>query len=498
MDEINLVKRTDQQWEDLRENVVIYELLVPVIALVKSLKGKTHRWVKKERDPDNTRYYGRQKERVLLMQVSGCWENPKGTIKVIMAGEGYSAVFSRDGRVAGYAGLTVERYGGVGQDSYQGIKMGTWIACPENDNENSSEYETAFVMNGTEAEAVKVLEALYEMDATREKFSYFKWENEQFRTKSNGTVYFEDVMAQKVIFDHSLRKFKWDLRKRRWDLMNALKARLTMKTENDRFKVTLNSLDKNTYGFECDPKEKVTEIQIGYHETSVYGVDYWLNFVYYDKDDSFFSKPAEDQTRSLLGLLINARNKVTTGDILIRMNSNSVVLSRKETGSGATLNYVNGQIMKDDDIYEKIVAYFLEGKTLFIQRKTATGTVSRPAISEEAQKIIDEGLNGEMEDLEGKLPFHLNLELKDRKWFVESNGKLYYIKGGMTALSKIQSAIRGTAVIDHDKYSWREGGRSGTRVIKDRLAELVGEKDALEIVLNIKRMGAMMKIMGGK
>jgi hypothetical protein len=261
MDEIALVKRTDHQWEDLRENVVIYELLVPVIALVKPLKGKTHRWVKKERDPDNTRYYGKQKERILLMQVSGCWENPKGTIKVIMAGEGYSSVFSREGRVAGYAGLTVERYGGVGQDSYQGIKMGTWIACPENDNENSIEYETAFILNGTEAEAVKALDNLYEMDSKREKFNHFKWKDEEYKTKSAGTVYIEDVVAQRIIFDHALRRYKWEERKEKWDLMNALKARLTMKTENDRFKVALNSLDKNTYGFECDPKEKVRGIK---------------------------------------------------------------------------------------------------------------------------------------------------------------------------------------------------------------------------------------------
>ena len=118
-------------------------------------------------------------------------------------------------------------------------------------------------------------------------------------------------------------------------------------------------------------------------------------------------------------------------------------------------------------------------------------------MSRNAELLITDGLNGKLVDIEGEFPFHLNLiyKKKQRKWYVENNGKEYYIKGGQTALAKIRTAILGTAMPTSNKY--KSGyNLNRTLLVKDRLAILVGEENAIEIVINVKRMGALMNVIG--
>ena len=125
----------------------------------------------------------------------------------------------------------------------------------------------------------------------------------------------------------------------------------------------------------------------------------------------------------------------------------------------------------------------------------ATG---KRGLSRKAMKMVEDGIDGTLKDLEGEFPFHLNIiyKEKERKWYVENSGKEYHIKGGQSSLAKIQSAINGSAIANDNRYgtSW---DRNRTLLVKDRLAKLLGEKNAIEIVLNVKKFGAMMGVLKG-
>jgi len=102
-----------------------------------------------------------------------------------------------------------------------------------------------------------------------------------------------------------------------------------------------------------------------------------------------------------------------------------------------------------------------------------------------------------MRDLEGEFPFHLNIIFKEneKKWYLEVAGKEFYVKGGYNSLTKIKNAIKGTALIDHSKEGYDS---HATKVIRGRLAELVGDAEAVQIILQVKKMGALMKAIGSQ
>jgi len=500
-----IVKQIEKRnWNQLKEGVLIYELKIPAVSTAKKYKAEVEEWaiLPKERQRS---YYGSDKDNVMILRVSAAWSNAKGTVKVILAGKDYTAVFSREKNVDGYIGIkTPSSYEKNSCDVFDHIDVGTWLVCPKKYDGSAYEMEVAFISNESSIDNVKeILETVWYMHRRHSLNRSFQWEQE-YQIESLGTITLKEVLLQKIVFNRTLRHFKWVKRKEQWDQWNSIKANISFVDNGTTFKTKVKALDGNTWSFESASKkvlDRLPEEPLSF-DTGIYRKEWWVPFVYRKRGNRFLQQPNAEKTNQLMQYFLQAMHRLKAREVTFGFNKKTVIMTQKTTGNKARLFYLDGKIVKADNIREKVKDYFINSKPIVeekVEVELSNGrSVARATLSVEAQKLIEEGLNGKMRDLEGEFPFHLNIIYKkeERKWYIECAGKLFYVKGGYGALKKIQSAARGTAVLDWDKYKDNAFGKSGTRVIRNRLAELVGPKDALWIVVNVKKMGALMKAIG--
>lgn len=484
-----VVLKHKKEWDAIRAEAEIYELQLPLtLDAINVGQEEEFKGSKSESS-------WRQERQGTIMEIVEVFSNPKGTVKVIVVGKDkLVAMFSREAHADGFPSLGIDRYDSKASDIFDNISKGTFILC--GGGHYSGEKEISFVSRDkTLADVKKTCEALDNMDVLRYSHNNYKWTNES-TVKSYGTVSLNEVLNQQVLFLMTLRRFQWIHRKEQWDLWNAVKARVKI-TRGAEHKVEVTALDGNKYTLKCPLK--VEEKQVGWNDSdSVYKLDFWLPFAYRKPDDNFLKQPRTEQTADLMDdHFLHLYYKLESADFELGFNKKQVSITRKTAQNGARLVYLDGKLTKSGDVTKKLKEYFVLNKPILEDEpeKPNEEKVKQPRVmSAEAQHLMSEGLNGVMRDLEGEFPFHLNLLYKEHQWYLEIAGKEFYIKGGYTELKRIKSAILGNARIDHseDGYDPRS-----TKVVRKRIAHLVGDENALWIILQVKRMGAMMKAMTG-
>lgn len=471
-------------WDKVKAEADIYELVLPpnIEALP---KGQELEWKGIEKGKDS--WHSQRTAKIL--EVIEVYSNPKGTIKVIIAGKNKEvAIISRDGGPNGFPCLSISRYSDKTSDIFDRIKKGTFIVTQPRYYKDDSQ-EVSFISNESKiTDIVTMLETLDRMDIKHVYDTDFKWQNEE-QVKTEGTVSLNEVLFQEQIFLLALRRNKWVKKKGKWDLWNAVKAFLTIKKGREDYYVKAKALDGNTYELRCPLN--AGERHLGYNVESLFKMEYWVPFVYRKQDDQFLKLPKAQQTESLMAeKFLCIFYKLQDSDFDLTFNRKTVKITRKVGQKGMKYSYLDGKLTKADDITKKLSDYFILHIPLVEEVPDEEKIIQRRVLSAEATKLIDEGLNGVMRDLEGEFPFHLNVLKKGTKWYLEIAGKEFYILGGYNELKRITSAIKGNAILDHseDGYDAR-----ATKIIRKRLAVLVGDENALFIILQVKRMGAMMK-----
>jgi len=487
----------ETKWEELRNEVQIYEINLPK-NLGKIPKGRESKWIA----PALKTGGYRSKDKGNILEVTEIWTNPKNTVKIVAAGNNAQIIsFSRDSQVEGFSSLNIDRYKDEPSDVFDQIKKGTWIVCVP--RYSSSSYEiVAFISNEKKIETVeRILNILDEMQQTSVQYNRFKWKKENV-VPTYGTLGLKEVLAQQVIFLRSLRQHKWRKRKKTWDLWNAVKANLSFKKTSTDIKVKLKALDGKSYFFECSDLTDISEENYttrGYREFSFLKLDYWLPFVYREGTDNFLTYNKIEQTHQLVrDSLLPLISKLVGKDFTFGVNQRKVKVTRRTTKSKAVLNFLNGNLVKSENLKLVLYDYFVKGIPIVPTPPQISPNNSQPkkrVMSRQAKRLVDEGLNGILRDLEGELPFHLNIIYKEkkRKWYIEIAGKKFHVKGGYNSLNKVKSAISGRG---RTNYRSEGSDSRGTRVIRARLGELVGDKAALWIILKVKKMGALVKAMG--
>lgn len=491
---LQLDKRTIKEWEELRENCLVYELTIPDAKTAIDMKGTQEYW--NNRVPKDRNNWTPSPERLGLYRVSAVWENAKGTVKVIRAGKLHSSIFNREVTIKGFSSLDgPTRYNeNSTSDIYGNIQVGTWLVAQGNYCGDLDRPDICFISNEKDVKDIKrILDVLVSLEQLTSE-NKFEWGVED-NVKTYGTLTLMEVLLKEAQVKEKLRRFQWIYRKERWDLYNSVKARLSMKRTRTHFEVRIKGLDGSKYFFQ-GPKDIPDEHSYDNH--SIYELDYWLPFVYRDSGDTFQYQPKLKRKEILVSRFCQLVTRLSAYEFNFEVDSRRLVITRKETSSGASLNYINGTIVALNMMREKSAGYFLNGTPIVEDKPETKLPRKKMGLSKNARHILEHGLNGEIQDLEGEFPFHLNLVYKEkqRKWYIECAGKEYYIKGGLASLTKVKSAVKGHARIDYDKYSW--GSQRSSRLIRDRLAELVGRENALEIVLQVKKMGALAKVLGGE
>jgi len=477
----NFIKREKTEWEDLRENMRIYELELPLFEELDKYKG-TEKTIALQSTTWNSQIRVRYFQ---IMQISKIFINPKGTIKVAIAGDKYSLLVIPNIRLNGFSFLYLPNR------SSPEIKEGLWVITEEKDLWGHKEYRKqrtlSFFSDEEKIEKIEALmQKLHELYEVNDKYKYKEGVKNDLET--DGVIRLSDVLNFEKIFLDSITEVRFKEILEKWKKEILIRDRVSISIKDKNWKVLIKTEQpKFTYLFQTTEK-------IANETPSIpTEISNYLGFVYEDASGNYGRLPTRER---ILQQLLEFAKGMKEGTAIIGVDKKKVRFSKRETSSHAKLNYLNNTLVKEEDLESKLQNYLFLNLPLF--PKPVTTTVKK-TLSKEALKLIDEGLVGEMKDLEGRFPFHLNLIYKEqkRKWYIECDGKEYYVRGGVTALKKIKSAIEGKALIHNwDKYSWEEGGRSGTRLIKDRIAELVGQKNALKIVLTVKKMGALSKLMG--
>lgn len=481
-----------ETWRKLREYVRIYELSLPEYSKVVNLTGRTKHW---SSGKEARRYYWDDKEEAEILEVVKVWSNPKNTVKVILAGKGMVALFAKNGKPSGFTSLKYDRYSDTPSDVFDNVQRGTWLII--DGREGNMQKNLFFITNESKInDILKMLNTLRDIDNLKGKYSEFAWKEDHWKVPTYGTVKAFEVRQQEAIFKKVLRRFQWIKRKKRWDLWNAVKANLSMKNDGKTLKVKVKALDGMNYSLEVPVIPKEEEKEIGWRDPSVYTMDYWLPFVYRDKNEPFLKKTRTAQTEELLEIFLKILHKIPKETLIFGFNKKKITLERKTTAKGSKINYLNGKIVKGEEIKAKLKDFFLLGKPIIPSPVSSSPNLpKRRVMSKEATELIEKGLNGLMRDLEGEFPFHLNIlyKEKERKWYLEIAGREFYIKGGYNSLKKVKSAIKGNAIINHSEDGYDS---KSTKVVMKRIAELIGTENALWVVLQVKKMGALMKAMG--
>jgi len=485
--EVNHKNRVN--WEELKNEALVYELTLP--ATMDNLpKGQEEEMNK------GTGQYTR--DRVLILEVTQILSNPKGTVKLVVLGDQRVMLFSKMHNIEGFTSLAWDRYSNRDQcDVFDNIQVGSWIIAKPGGYSGDEDLEVAFMTNEKSLTTVKeMINILWKVGKVRYEGS-FQWkEKEDYSIPTYGTVKASEVFNMQVRFYTQFRQLKWTHRKERWDLFNAVRANLKMQKLTDKklFEVIAKGLDGKTYHLICpllDEKDK--EKSIGYPDMSLFDMDFWLPFVYREKNDNFFGRLPQEQTQELVSMFIRIFDKLPRENFTFGVDDKVLTVERKRAKNEALLNYIDGKIVKAENVAEKLMKFFILGLPIIEEVVVQEGEeIKKRVMSIEAKKLIDEGLNGTMRDLEGEFPFHLNIIFKEneKKWYLEVAGKEFYVKGGYNSLTKVKNAIKGKAIIDHTKEGYDS---QATKVIRGRLAELVGDEEAVQIILQVKKLGAMMK-----
>jgi len=488
------VKHKDRiNWEELKNEALVYELVLPA-SLDNLPKGQEEEMSK------GTGQY--DKDRILILEVTQILSNPKGTVKLVVLGDRRTVLFSKMHNIEGFTSLEWDRYNKKDQcDVFDNIQVGSWIiAVPR--WSGSEDIEVAFMTNEKSLATVKeMINILWKVGKIRSQESFHWKEKEDYSIPTYGTVKASEVFNMQIRFYEQFRRFKWTHRKERWDLFNAVRANLKMQklTEKKLWEITAKGLDGKTYHLICPLlDEKDRKKNIGYRDMSLFEMDFWLPFVYREKNDNFFRRQPQEQTQELVSMFVNIFHKLPGENFTFGVDDKVLTVERKLAKNEALLNYIDGKIVKAENVAEKLMKFFILGLPIIEEVVVQEGEeIKKRVMSIEAKKLIDEGLNGTMRDLEGEFPFHLNIIFKEqeKKWYLEVAGKEFYVKGGYNSLTKIKNAIKGTAIIDHSKEGYDP---RATKVIRGRLAELVGDAEAVQIILQVKKMGALMKAIGSQ
>lgn len=494
-------------WEKVKKEAELYELQLPK-DLSKIPKGVEEEWKKTLKTSSSWRS---SEYNISLIEVTEVFQNQRQTIKIMVAGDHRLCMFPRHAGASGWLGIEPKRDENF--DLFANIKKGTWLIAQPPWRHESSRLSVNFIVNDTKDNVLKMLEAIFHIYSLQDKFSYFHWTNEQTQIPTWSTVTFQEVMQKRMVFDKALRKFRWYHRKKLWDKDNAEKKNLRFKKTKTSMVVQVKGLDGATYKVnipKLPTENSTTSVKArrysSYRDTQTLEKEHWSKFCWRDPDEegNFLSQPKLQLGNALTEEMFGLLSALPNTSMMLSRNKRSVRVTRKVSTSGASLNYLDGKIVADVEVKHKIRDWFLKGIPVIASSAQAIQTQTNQQMQNQiqqkptgktfAQKLEAEGLNGEIRDLEGRFPFHLNILKKDRKWYIEIAGQEYHVPGGITALRKIKSAIEGTAVIDHDELGYE---RRATRVVRKRLGELIGQDEALKVVIQVKQMGAMFNAMNG-
>ena len=255
------------------------------------------------------------------------------------------------------------------------------------------------------------------------------------------------------------------------------KEALTKKMKIEGNSLKLEALDGHTY-------------YIGFPSSYKIEKEKFLPFVYRHRYQlsSYVLSSIKQTTffEDIFNILLLAEEE---GDYTLKVdNSEKVNISFKliSTSTGTyTALYINNKRIATDTGKKALYDYFFSNKALDIKSKTKKKDIKK--IKTKAEMLIEKGLHGRLQDLEGEFPVDIGLEKEGSKWYLVLGDNRIYLKGGMNSIEYLARVLEGRSLTWNSRFSTTEFYR--------RLSQAIEEETALEVIKLAKKMGKLLKVL---
>lgn len=422
----------------------------------------------------------------LFLKLQKLISNLKGTVKFCIFSGGYFLIIGQNTGVKG--GKFVTSIYHELSDIFK-VRQGMWVALS-----NEEDLSIIFAVDGHKGNCEEIADILrLREDLSRKGMGRLKLKNFQVK----GLIEQVDFKKQWESILQQARIQFWKLSGLKWLKEQSILKNLVYKKTPNLLKVIAKSFNGHTYSLTVKGNLKQPEYNhYVYYWEDPEPIMFWSPFVHLEPQEvsGYKINPANLNSR-LEQRFMNLFDLIDgTPDVTYCRDKVKAHVTMTTGSNGARRYKYNGVDIKRDDVRYRFEQEIQGIKWQSKGKKKGTG---KRTVSQEAQGLLEKGLNGDIVDLEGSFPFHLNVDHRDSKWYVSIAGKTFHVKGGISALKRVTSAITGNARINNQYKSGNWQNSTDTAVVLKRFSELIDRKDALWIIKQVKIMGAMYKVMKG-
>jgi len=466
--------KNDEQLEALRLNLKLYGFDLTVDKLKEMLTVS---------EPEllyTNGLSGYSKQSAVLLQVKKVITNTRGTLKLVLMSNGKFLCFNKECRPIDIDLFNTSydvRTGVI----WEQIKVGIYVVF--NEDHYEQKYRVATLTDCMDRVQAEHWLSLYTgclkkrqgFQSTEEMRNLQHIKNEGMVATSILQTEFDDTntviaLINKLENEETIKK------------ADALKNDITI-TVGKTSKIVITGLDNHTYSVEAPP-------------TKVWDTETFTAFIYRHRYQ--WKKYDQDNVKSstlypaLMQILASTREDWFNLSV---DNKPPVKIAIKhiqnKRGQETTIAYLNNKRVAYEDMYQAVFKYFLQGAKL-------EDLTEEPEDLDEAEKqrhlqvkkmrdegIITSGIHGYITDLEGETPITIGFEKEGASWNLVIGEKRILLKGGVVTIKSLERVLKGTAQGYNSRHSTHE--------LYQRLCKVLTSDEAIEIILEAKEMGKLLK-----
>ena len=425
----------------------------------------------------NNSLTGYSREEVSLIAVKKIFENTRGTLKIVVFSNGKFCCFNRDAKPNSMPMISVP-YDYKGPSIFENIREGMYVAFYIEGWQKTLRMATLTDCK-TRKEAEQWMELYTDCLKMRDNFNAFEEMNNYKNIDAKGIITIADLEGWKAKYQDIVKEIQ-QLESHEVQLKEqALDKRLTITKQV----LTIDALDDHKYTLTLPTGQqwkKEDWIECVYRHRYNWKANHQQDV----KQNTLFNRILQ----SMMTQKIEWFKIAVDGKPEVKVAVKTIINKKNQE---VTLTYLNDKRIANDDIYQCLYKYFIQGQTF-------ENPAELPEDLDEAEKqkilnarkerdnsIITSGITGYINDLEGETPIKIGFEKIGVNWYLTIGEKKFPLKGGVETIKSLERVLKGTA----QGYS----ARHSTQELYERLTKVLDSDTAIEIITEAKTMGKLLK-----
>ena len=417
---------------------------------------------------------------IALIQVKKIITNTRGTLKLVLMSNGKFLVFNKDARPTDI-GLFNTPYDLKGGVIWEQIREQMYLAFTEARWEHT--FSVCTLTDCMDRKQVDQWLALYtECLKKRETFQSAVEMTSLPRIKCEGMITTANLQTELNTIDSTIALIQKLENEEATKKADALKNDITI-TLGKTSKIVIRGLDEHTYSVEAPP-------------TKLWDAGEFTDYVY--RHRYAWRKFHQDnlKTTTLFPALMQNLSSSREDWFSLSVDGKppvklAVKHVENKNGQEIQIAYLNDRRVAYEDMYQAVLRYFLRGENL-------KDLAEQPEDLDEAEKqkqlevrkvrddgLVSTGIQGYINDLEGETPITIGFEKVGVGWNLVIGEKRIKLKGGVETIKSLERVLKGTAQGYRSRHSTHE--------LYQRLCKVLTPDEAIEIILEAKEMGKLLK-----